>query len=110
VQLPNAEHAIVSRNKVVDYLLNPSHPDGATKAEFLRRFGFSRDDWALLAEALRRHGRSHPVTKAVASAYGVRYSVDGALETPDGRCPQVRTVWIVERGQDAPRLITADPV
>lgn len=110
MRLPNAEEAKVERRKIVEYLLCASHPDGAAKAEFFGRFGFSRERWEILAEALRRHGQAYNVTKKVESAFGTRYSVDGRLDTPDGRNPSVRTVWIVEKGSRVPRLVTAYPV
>ncbi len=107
--MPNACQAIVQRNKIVDYLLNDSHADGAAKADFFRRFGFDKIQWETLAKALTRHGASGKVAKEVASIYGTRYSVDGCLETPEGRNPVVRTVWIIEKGATRPRLITAHP-
>jgi len=39
-----------------------------------------------------------------------RYEVDGPLNTPAGRTPYVRTVWQLDHGEVAPRLITAYPV
>ncbi len=113
--LPNADKAVVEENKITGYLLSPDHPDGRSKAEFFTRFGFRREQPALLADALRKHGTVHPVTKAAQSAWGTRYSVDGELDCPDGRRPRLRTVWIVETtGEDAeempPRLITAHPI
>lgn len=56
MKLPNPEHLQVDREKIPDYLLSPSHPDGQAKAEFFRRFEFRRDQWDVLAAALRRHG------------------------------------------------------
>jgi hypothetical protein len=100
----------VDRRKIEDYLLCRSHPDGWGKADFFERFGFTVERWKILAEALRRHGQAYNVTNKVESAFGVRYSVDGLLETPDGRNPMVRTVWIIERGAVIPRLITAHPL
>ena len=110
MRLPDAEHLRVDREKIVDYLLSASHPDGQTKAEFFRRFGFQQDQWRVLAEALRKHGMSHPIVKTVESLHGTRYSVDGSIESPDGRHPQIRTVWILEVGARSPRLITAHPL
>ena len=110
MRLPHAEEAKVEQRKIVEYLLCASHPDGAAKAEFFGRFGFAVERWEILAQALRRHGQVHSVGKRVESDYGVRYSVDGWLETPDGRRPSVRTVWIVEKDSNVPRLITAHPV
>ena len=110
MKLPNAAQARVDPEKITDYLLSTSHPDGRTKAEFFTRFGFQSEDWQALGEALRKHGASNQVTGIVESAYGTRYSVDGELETPDGRTPVVRTVWIIDAGDSTPRLITAYPI
>jgi hypothetical protein len=107
--LPYAAKARVERKKVVEYLLSFSHPDGRSKAEFFSRFGFSVDEWEVLARALKKHGREHVVTVSARSAHGTRHCVDGPLLTPDGRNPQIRTVWILAEGSRAPRLITAHP-
>lgn len=50
MKLPNADKAIVEREKVADYLLNPEHRYGASKARFFARFGFSRENWKVLAK------------------------------------------------------------
>ena len=42
--------------------------------------------------------------------FGPRYEVEGILITPDGRRPRLRSVWQVDEGQLAPRLITAYPL
>ena len=110
MQLPDAANALVEEAEITEYLLSETHPDGQNKAEFFRRFGFGRKRWQILAEALRRHGATHAVTGTVESAYGTRYVVDGSLETPDGRHPQVRTVWIVDTGESRPRLVTSYPL
>jgi hypothetical protein len=110
MKLPNPEHLRVDREKILDYLLSPSHPDGRAKAEFFRRFGFRRDQWEMLAEALRTHGATHLISKTVESPHGTRYSVDGEIESPDKRNPRIRSVWMVEAGSSTPRLITAHPL
>ena len=109
MRLPDSEHLQVDREKIVDYLLSPSHPDGQAKAEFFRRFGFRREEWNVLAEALRRYGLTHPIAKTVESPHGTRYSVDGPIESPDGRNPCIRSVWMIDAGSMSPRLITAHP-
>lgn len=90
------------------YLL--SHANGQGKAGFFLAFSFWPEAWAEFADALKAQARSNPVAVAVDSPYGTRYSVDGELQTPSGRRPRVRTVWILEHGSDEPRLITAYPV
>ena len=107
MKLPNGEQSRVDREKVKDYLLSVTHPEGPGKAEFFSRFGFRLENWVVLADALRKHRASHTVAKSVESSYGARYALEGELESPDGRNPRVRTIWIIERGAKTPRLITA---
>jgi hypothetical protein len=63
-----------------------------------------------LAAALRPHGQQHAVSKEKQTGFGPRYEVEGELAAPDGRRPRVRTVWQMDEGQIAPRLITAYPL
>ena len=107
--LPNARHAVVEREKVVEYLLSVSSPSGQAKAMFFLSFGFSIEHWQDFAKALRVHGNSHQVVKVVETVHGPRYHVDGAIQSPDGRNPRIRTVWQVDSGSEYPRLITAHP-
>ncbi|HWN94570.1 MAG TPA: hypothetical protein VNT99_06035 [Methylomirabilota bacterium] len=110
MNLPRAEDAIVPQNKVENYLLHLGHPIGGGKAQFFLRFGFRRKEWLDLADALRQHGREQPVARSVSDADGVTYLVEGPLATPSGRTPRVRTVWLVETGELAPRFISAYPL
>jgi hypothetical protein len=109
VRLPNVQFAVVEAEKVVDYLLNPAHPDNSGKALFFLGLGFRRDEWRSLAAAFQKEAEGHLVAKSMASPHGRKYIIDGRIETPSGRTPLVRTVWIVDRGFDTPRLVTAYP-
>ncbi|MFM2294834.1 MAG: hypothetical protein RLZZ350_1247 [Verrucomicrobiota bacterium] len=110
MKLPNAENAIVAREKVLNYLLNPTHRFGASKARFFGEFGFAADAWEQLATALHEHGIIHEVTRTRETGFGTRYLVEGDLPAPDGRSPLVRSVWQFDYGTVAPRLITAYPL
>ncbi len=110
MKLPNRENAIVPQVKIVDYLLSATHPIGREKAEFFTRFGFSPDEWEIFAEALLQHASEHEVGTIETSDFGTYYVVEGSLESPDGRNPQVRVVWFVDKGQDIPRLASAYPL
>lgn len=109
MKLPNAENAVVDREKITEYLLNPRHRYGASKARFFAAFGFSAEEWQTLADALREHGQRHEVIRVRETGFGPRYEIEGALRAPDGRRPRIRTVWQIEQGAVAPRLITAYP-
>ena len=63
MKLPNAENAVVEREKITEYLLNPTHRYGASKARFFGAFGFRAEEWRTFAEALRELGRDHDVTR-----------------------------------------------
>ena len=110
MRLPKAELALVEREKVLGYLLNRTHRYGASKARFFSEFGFTAEGWERLAEALRLHGQTNQVTKTKETSFGPRFEVEGELKAPDGRQPRVRTVWQLDHGQVAPRLITAYPL
>ena len=79
MKLSNVDHLRVDREKITEYLLSPTHPDGHSKAEFFIRFGFCLEHWQLLAEALREHGATNPVVNAVETPYGTRYVIEGRL-------------------------------
>ncbi len=66
--------------------------------------------WETFAEKLRLHGADHPVNDVTETSFGARYTVDGHIITPDGRNPNIRTVWQMDHGELAPRLITAYPL
>ena len=63
-----------------------------------------------LADALRRHAAVHPVAFVEESRFGMRYTIDGPLDSPDGRAPNVRVAWFIRRRGGAPILVTAFPV
>ena len=110
VKVPNVEQAIISPTKISNYLLSPDHPQGRFKAAFFRTMGFARSDSPRLAVALLDHAMTLEVTNAQDTKFGTRYIIDGPLNTPSGRTPLVRTVWIIETGQTVPRFVTAYPL
>ncbi len=110
MKLPNGEKAYVAEEKITHFLLCHSHEYGQSRARFFSRFGFHLDRWQEFADALIIHGTRYDVIEIEESNSGVKYVVNGAIETPDGRNPLVKTVWIVDTGTDTPRLITAHPI
>jgi hypothetical protein len=110
MKLPGADKLVVEREKIADYLLNPAHRYGASKARFFAHFGFQMTAWEQLARALREHGQTHDVTKTRETGFGPRFEVEGGLRCPNGRHPRVRSVWQLDQGAVAPRLLTAYPL
>ena len=98
----------IARLKITHYLLDPVHPKGGPKARFFSAFGFDHSAPDMLAHALLNHVATGQVTGVTSDARGWLYAVVGPLTTPDGRDPDVVTVWIV-RHIGAAEFITAYP-
>ncbi len=109
MKLPNAARGLVEYDKIVSYLMNPTHPEGAGKAGFFQALGFQREEWQLLAEALLLVAVEGNVEQVIESIHGSKYIVDGVLLWINGRRAIIRTVWIMEWGSERPRLVTAYP-
>jgi hypothetical protein len=107
--LPNADRAIVAREKLVGYLLLVGHPVGGPKAKFLERFGFTLQNWTELQTALLQHARNNDVSVSRIAPQGRYFEINGELSTPDGRNPTIRSVWLIDPEASVPRLITIVP-
>ncbi|HEX3988337.1 MAG TPA: hypothetical protein VHZ30_02830 [Verrucomicrobiae bacterium] len=111
MKLPNAQSATVPKPKVVQYLLNPAHPAGGSKAHFFLRFGFAPVKWRQFAEALLRHARENEVVESERTIHGCRFVVDGPMPAPDGSQLNIRSAWYIDAADDAtPRFVTAHPL
>ena len=110
MKVPNAAEVVVPRAKIVDYLLSETHLEGRHKAVFFLRFGFTRESWVDLANALKQHVERHEVAKEEPSPFGKRLVVEGIMPMPDGRTPRVRTIWFLRTGESVPRFVTAYPL
>ena len=106
--IPNAEHAVITEEKIRDYLLNASHPVGGPKAIWFAAIGYSTENWQDLANDLLQVARISEDFTAKSSPFGVKYEVSGVLGRPGFQPALVRSVWIVEEN-DWPRLVTAYP-
>lgn len=100
---------LVTEAKVLEYLLNPEHPFGKSKAAYFTRFGFSLDGYVVLLEALLAHPDSNPVIAVQENDFGTKSVVQCTVRTPDGRDPCIVSVWFLDRGSKIQRLVTAYP-
>lgn len=113
MQLPNYEEAYVPEAKLTKYLLAPDRSgDARGKASFFVACGFEASDWHIFETALLAHGRSFEARQTKRNQYGVYYAVEGPLRTPAGEptTRPVRSVWIIRKGETAPRFVTAYPI
>ena len=92
MKIPNADKAVIAKDKLCDYLLNPAHRRGGSKAKLLLSMGYSRDDWQRLQTDLRIHHLAAEVDCETDSDYGHRYEIVAALPDIGGGCVLFRSV------------------
>lgn len=110
MELPNKFAAYVPIEKITEYLLSDSHAVGKSKAKFFRSFGFDETNVNQFEQRLLNIANTGTVSEIKETPFGMKYVVDGALETPSGVIILLRTVWIIETGEEQPRFITAYPL
>jgi hypothetical protein len=104
MKLPNAERAVVDVSKLREYCLNPGHPWGRHKARvFASALGLTEDDADVLREALLSAAAQSDARQGEKDDYGQRYLLDFQMSGPAGEAV-VRSIWIVLKGEDVPRL------
>jgi hypothetical protein len=106
--LLNAAPAIVSADKLRDYLLSSAHPIGRYKSTFFRSLGYAQEQWQVLERDLRAV-LSNEAHVSGATEYGQKFTVRGVLSGPNGRTAAIVSVWIILSGEQAPRFVTAYP-
>jgi len=109
VKIPNFRNAEVTKSKVLDYLISLGHPEGESKARFFLRWGFKPEDWSILASALVKQANENDYTSVIEGRYGTKYIVVAPIAAPKGSTPPVKTIWIIAKDEEFPRLITAYP-
>lgn len=104
--LPNANKAIIKKEKITDYVLNFEHFEGKNKARvFLSVLGLRKENSDYLIAAIRDAILINQAVKLSESAFGIKYTVDFNLLFENKKA-RVRTGWIVEYKNNTPRLIT----
>ena len=119
MKLPNRKNAIISKNKLMDYLLSLTHSEGKSKAKFFRSIGFNETnveklEWALLRIAksndVRKIKEEIKIDKKTSRVINVvRYDIDGMIKAPNGKHYNIRTGWTINAQEGIPHLVTALP-
>lgn len=110
MKLPNRESAYIQPQKLIGYLLSETHLVGRSKAKLFRALGFNEQTVDMLEQELLEIAYTQEVQETICTPHGVKYVVDGKIQTPKARMLRLRTVWITDVGQMAPRFVTARPL
>ena len=100
---------IIDVRKLRDYLLNPAHPEGATKAQYLSEMGYTQDNFHILEVDLRNQHLTCDEQPGKVSNYGVKYEIVAPLVGPNGKKRLIRSVWMIRKKEAFARLFTLIP-
>jgi hypothetical protein len=104
MKMPDGDAAIVDRQKLTGYCLNPEHPRGKHKARvFATALGFTAENADDLRTALLTAAATAEAQPAASDRFGDRYVLEFEINGPRG-AGVVRSTWIVRRGESSPRL------
>jgi hypothetical protein len=107
MKLPNGDRAVVSDEKLFQYLLNPNHPVGGPRAHlFENLFGMNLTTPDRLRSALLTAAREQEAIPARACAFGEKYEVRFQM-TGKRKRHTVLSVWTIHSGTKVPNLVTA---
>lgn len=108
--VPNCQNAHVPKGKLDEYLLSETHSVGKAKAKFFHQAGFTKENSELLRDELLKLLKRHDYQQAISTGFGIKYVVEGRLNTPFQSQIRLRTIWIIEDGKDIPSFVTAYPI
>lgn len=104
MKIPAGDNAIVDRQKLTAYCLNPEHPRGKHKARvFATALGFTAENADELRAALLTAAATADAQPAGSDRFGDRYVIESEMKGPRGAAV-VRSTWIIRRGETSPRL------
>ena len=109
MKLPNADKAIITPEKLRDYILSPTHPVGKFKAAFFQNLGYASDDWQQLEVRIRNIINDYDALVGEKTEYGLKYEVRGIITGSSHQFAEIVTAWIILNGEYNPRFITAYP-
>jgi hypothetical protein len=105
--LPDADRAVVPREKLEGYLLNLGHEVGRHKARvFGAALGIHRGDWEYLRDRIVEGVVAAPVGAVNETLWGRLYEIVVSIEGLNGQTRRVMTVWLIASAGEPPRFVT----
>src|SRR6266508_3118244 len=105
--LPIADRAVIPREKLQGYLLNPRHEIGRHKARvFAAALGIHRDDWEYLRDRIQEGILVAAVDTVRDTQWGRVFEAILPVTGLNGQTRRVMTVWLVASAAESPRFVT----
>lgn len=107
-KMPNASLAVTPREKFVNYSLDYNNPNSKGKAEaYQKGLGYIKENADGLISQIHEYvtsgNRPYEVTQ---SEHGSKYKFRIPVVGPNGKTKNVIAVYIIDKGQSTPRMIT----
>lgn len=107
-RMPNYKNAEIKRNKLKNYLLNPSKSNG--KHKFFNSLGYNMKNYSKLEKDLRKGIANNKAEQIITNKYGHSvkvYNINMSIGLNSKAV--VLTNWQTDEGSKIPRFITAYP-
>lgn len=105
-RLPNHKNAVIPRNKLKNYILNPDKDPG--KSKFFNSIGYNMKNHDRLAQDIREGLRTNRAVSYGKNKYGHEaFEVSMNLGVNDKK--ETTTGWQIDSGSKIPKFITAYP-
>ena len=82
MKLPNTDDLIVEEEKIAGLPFESEASLWCSESSVLHDARVRLQEWNILADALREHGRSHEIKSSRETGFGPGYLVEGHLRTP----------------------------
>lgn len=105
-RVPPAHEAVVPKEKLAGYALDPAHPRGRHKARvFSSALGIEPTDWRYLRDQLIEGVVQALVLGTRITPFGVLYEVVVLVDGLNGATAPVAAIWLLEEDHP-PRLVS----
>ncbi len=101
------DDTVIASEKLTKYLLVQRTFDD--KSQFLRRAGYTLDNWEKLEQDLRVQVLPDDATLIEQTVYGNIFEIRSALTGPNGTTLFVKTIWMHEFRSSMTKFITLYP-
>jgi hypothetical protein len=99
-----SQNADIAPEKLNRYLL-VKRPVG-DKSEFLKRAGYTLDNWPQLAHDIRQQILAKEAVSVKQTAYGEYFEISASLTGPNRVVVQLKTIWMRESKSGITKFIT----
>ncbi len=107
--IPNNTQVIIPIEKITQYRLSDTHPDGKHKARMFKSLGYSLNNIDVFIQDLKISAEAPYTPPPLDTSHGTKYLVISDWNPPNKKIVPIVTIWIILKEADSPKLVTAYP-